>query len=640
MKKRDTSWDTPYIHGANQEAKESSQVKNFNATFEVHLDEKKTDFTPEEFLHTCWTNGFDSPCRACREPFDLATEPPVRLLSLGPDTQTTDPLTKKLPPLFILNYHLRCIKTHNIKYLPVSHPWHPSIAEAYALRTFNAEAAQTCYEAPVRTLLAVTRHFGSDCLLWHDYISIPQWQDDLRGTVILPQIFKIFEGSGSAILHIGHQPPPEVVKSPSLENISRYNDDLRRFFQAHLFSRLWPIVEFNRAGQAYIMNKEYGIMESKFSVFVGQIIDALNKGSAKMSSEEMASLRWIYNLPLFVQEQQKNKCLGYVYDMIANLGCRSFRDKFIGASELLGIPDYPTKLPTDTQDACLWLAEQQINSNDLSPSLLRPSNEPAYEKAGWLKGHTLISDAMWGWGIQIHPASATSQVQDHSVHLEMNLAGTITSSFSWQLRTENDPNSSSHEILDLMKSSNGSTTAFLKRLESIDPTSIFHCDSSSNTTGFPRKDLNLSSSKVLMKTLGSLLHQHMASTSPQNSAESQKTYEDIISLLALSASVPTPELDHFEPLNFHQLRRQICNPNERTLVSITCPNCQKQSLFRVEVWQKPTNQAQLYLIPGLTYQYTARGGTGIMVEENRIIGRARFCAAACGCNHAVPVKLI
>ncbi|KAJ4295067.1 hypothetical protein N0V90_007075 [Kalmusia sp. IMI 367209] len=612
---RDTSFDTPYLHGTDQEVDEASQVNNHDAVFSIYLEHQKVD---------------------CGEAFDLATEPPVRLLGLDRHTNNVDPLTKELPSPSIKNYHLRCLKADEVKFIPVSHPWHPSVAEAYALRTFNPKAAQTCYEAPIRTLLAVIRRFGPDYFLWHDYISIPQWQDDFRGTVILPQIFKIFEASGSAIMHLGHQPPVEIARSPNFETISEYSDDLKRFFTAHLFTRLWPIVEADRAGEAFIMNNEYEIMEQKFSTFVKQILNTVSAGATTTSNNRMSSLRWIYDLPLFVQEQQKNKCLGYVYDMIADLGCRSFRDKFIGAAELLGISDYPTKLPADTQEACLWLAERQLQNNDFSPLLLRPSAEPKYEKNDWLKGHNTIQKNMWGWGIQTQPANDSPRVKEHSVELNLNLVGMITHDFSWDVQTDNRL---SDELSNLITSTAGSTTEFLRLLKNIDPASIFRSISSSNTNRIPGLDFNISSSKTVIKILSNLLERQAASNSTEEPGETTATYDKVVSLLALSASVPTPNLDHFEGLGFHQSHRHIYDPNERSLVSISCSHCHKQSIFRVEIWKKPMAEARLYLIPGLTYQYTAASGTGIIMEEDRIIGRARFCASACNCNHAVPVKI-
>lgn len=637
-KMTDLSWNTPYIHGADQEADQTSEVKNPNAVFSVYLGEREIEFTAEDFLQACWTDGFDSPCIICKEPFDLSTEPPVRLLGLGQHTTAINPLVKELPPPSIKNYHLRCLKAAKINFMPVSHPWHPSIAEAYALRTFNAKAAQTCYEVPIRTLLGVIRRFGPDYLLWHDYISIPQWQDDFRGTVILPQIFKIFEASGSAILHLGHEPPAKVMETSTLKMISENDSDLKRFFNAHLFTRLWPIVESERAGEAYIMDKEYGIMQPKFSEFTKQILDAVN-ADATTFSDRMPPLQWMHDLPLFIRERQRNKCHGYVYDMIADLGCRSFHDKFIGAAELLGILDYPTKLPTNTQDACLWLAEQQIKRKDLSPLLLRPSDEPSYEKAGWLKGHTSIHKNMWGWGIQTHPTSASPRVQEHSVHLELHLVGTITHEFSLFTHTDDHLKCALDGLSRLVISTGGSVKDFLTDLQKIDPASVFRYKPCSNIDRVPTSELNVPSSKIFIKTLGDLLRQQTLSSNTEESVASSKTFESIISLIALSASLPTPELDHFESLSPHQLHRQICDSSERNLVSVSCSTCSKQSIFRVEMWQKPKTEARLYLIPGLAYQYTAAGGVGIIMERRQIIGRARFCASSCDCNHSVAVTI-
>ena len=638
QKARDTSWDTPYIHGADEETDETFQADDHDAVYTVHLDRRKLEFAPEDFLKKCWTNGFDTPCALCRKEFDLSTEPPVRLLSLAQHSEPIDPLTDKLPHLIVKNYHLGCLKADNVKFFPVSHPWHSSIAQAYALRTYNAKAAQTCYEIPIRTLLAVARHFGRDHMLWHDYISIPQWQDDFRGTVILPQIFKIFETSGYAIIHLGRLPPVQVVQNPTPKIISGHSEELQQFFKAHLFTRLWPIVETDRAGDAYIMSNEYDIMDLKFSAFVERVKDAVATGRMSETGYETLSSRWLDDLPLFIRERQKTKCLGYVYDMIADLGCRSFRDKFIGASELLGVADYPTQLPTDTQDACLWLAERRIEANDLSPLLLRPSAEPIYEKAFWLKGHQVIQKEMWGWGTQIHPPAELPQLDRHTVRLELHLLGIIVDNISWNIESDGGAVSTSKELLSLVTSSGGSTTEFLNRLECTNPATIFP-NRSVSVEASSALTLNVRASKILIKVLGSFLEQYAGLAATATSPELRVIFNKVLSLLALSASDPTPNLDHFESLGFSHLQQHVCSSSERNLVSVSCSDCLKQSKFRAELWQEPGKDAKLFSIPGLTYQYSAEGGIGMITEKGRIIGRTRFCASRCNCNRSVPVKI-
>jgi hypothetical protein len=619
----DSSWNIPYIHGTDQEIDEVSHGDEFEKVFTVYVGGQKNEYSPEQFLLACWTVGFDTPCAVCREVFDVATEPPVRLLSLGHNVKAIDPLMKELPPLFVNNYHLACLKEHHVKFVPVSHPWHASIAEAYALRVSTAKAAQTCYEVPIRTLLAVIRRFSSDCLLWHDYIGI----------------FQIFEASGCAVLHLGCQPPAEVVQTPTLEMIEKHNGDLKRFFGAHLFTRLWPIVEFDRAGEAYIMDNEYEIMELRLSILVKKLLGAVNAGAATTLYNRSSSSRWIFALPLFIRERQKNKCFGYVYDMIADQGCRSFRDKFIGAAELLQISDYPTELPTDSQDACLWLAERQIMCNDLSPLLLKPSAESVYGKASWLKGHESLLKNMWGWGVQTRSAVGLPRVQDHSVHLNLNLVGVVAHEFSWELQALKPHAGNLDDLSDLIKSVGGTTKAFLRSFNSIDPCRIFHSPHKSSISGLPILQFDTSASKVLDSALSRLLEQYVERTREEDPKNLAILHDAIVSLLALSASTPAAELESFAKLDFSQLCRQLCDPSESTLISVSCPSCHKASLFRVSIWQKPSNDARLYLIPGLAYQYTVPNGTGIIVEKEQIIGRARFCSLACICNRSVPVKI-
>lgn len=639
-KTRDTSWDTPYIHGKDQENNTDTLLNSFESKFTIFLDDKELEFSPEDFLHASWTYGFDTPCNICREHFDLSVEPPVRLLDLGDRVDVTDPLRQALPPLSVKNFHLRCLKASSIKYYPVSHPWHSSVAEAYALRVFNAKAAQTCYEAPVRTLMAIQRRFGPNCLLWHDYISIPQWQDEFRGTVILPQIFKIFENSGNSILHLEQQPPKDVVHTPSLVNVKKNNQSLKQFFSAHLFNRLWPIVEFDRAGEAYIMTNEYEILEPKFTALVANILGAVNAGSTTVSSAENTAVQWLNHLPVFVQERQKSKCFGYVLDMIAELGCRSFRDKFIGASELLGVSDYPTELPADAQDACLWLAERRIESSDVSPLLLQPSKEPVCEKARWLKGHTNIMPNMWGWGIQTQPVKSRPNLQEHSVQLGMQFVGLVTQHRTLDFRVNGSSEPVSNDLMEVISSPTQTKEEIIKRLGTLSTTSLF-CPGSIQNNDNPSFDLNigLTSSPIIRKVLDHLLHLHTTPAPATNSQESTPFYNDILALLALSCSVPTPNLSHFNTLTLFRLRQHICDSSERDLVWVTCPDCQTQSVFRVQCWQEPTPETRLYIIPGLMYQYTADSGTGLLIENGEIIGRARFCGSTCECGCDVGVRI-
>jgi hypothetical protein len=638
----DPSWDVPYLHSpdkADEEAIADDQVSGTDSVFTICLRGGKTGYRPHEFLQACWTNGFDTPCSVCDKGFDIAVSPPVRLLSLEHDLQKPDPSTKNLPPLVITNYHLRCLKSAQVRYFPISHAWHQSIAEAYALRAFNPGAAQACYEVPIRTLLAVVRRFGSGVHLWHDYISIPQWQDEFRGTTILPQIFEIFKMSEYAIIHLALEPPVEVMETPTFDALIEHEADFKRFFDAHLFHRLWPVVEFTRAEEAYIMSSKYEIMTDTFSVFMKRILDVSGANVTSPDHPDTTALEWTSSLPLFVREKQKNKCLGYVFDMISNQGCRSFRDKIIGAAELLNVPEYPTKLPTDPQDACLWLAERRLERNDFSPLLLRPSTEQKCDKAHWLKGHTEMTAGMWGWGVQTHAACMTPQLQGHAVCLDLELVGTVENVLSWIPCTEASPTDAIDVISRLVETANGSTEAFLEGLQNVHPSQLFEPTNTNKSIQFPELKYQIPNSGPIASVLRDILGRFTSAMTTTDQSRTTSLCSALISLLALSTSQPPPDLASFQHLSLLHLSRQLCDSSEHALAFISCPTCHIKSMFRVDVWQMPGAQAQLYLVPGLGYQYSVPGGTGLVVENGEIVGRVRFGAPACRCRCRDVVEL-
>lgn len=115
-------------------------------------------------------------------------------------------------------------------------------------------------------------------------------------------------------------------------------------------------------------------------------------------------------------------------------------------------------------------------------------------------------------------------------------------------------------------------------------------------------------------------------------------HKELKSLLILSASVPLPNLKHLENLDISSLRRQFSDQAESYLVLINCSDCGHQSSTRAQFWKLPTTKTRLYRVPNLTYQYTAAGGVRFFLDNDQIIGRARFCAPTCNCNHSTRVE--
>ncbi|KAF2029851.1 hypothetical protein EK21DRAFT_112526 [Setomelanomma holmii] len=399
-----------------------------NPTYTIEVNDNVIQVDPSDILSLCWTDGLDTPCSVCLQHFDIAVAPPVRTLQLKRGSQSYCPTTRLLPTVVVTNTHLICMKVHNIHFTPISHAWHDPVARAYASRETNLEAARMVFELPVRVLLAAAQRYGRDIQIWHDYISIPQWQDSFRGTTILPQIFQIFKYGGKALIHLDDEPTFDMFVLSNLGDIVLHSENLKRVFNARWFRRMWIIVEFLMCRDGYLMNSRYEIMSITFTSLIEKISQhrALPLIPSRLPD---STLDLMTSIPLFSRDTSTYNCLGHVYDLLANQGCRSHRDRFIATSAILEQDDHSSslaKLPWDTQEACLYAAKRALQRNDYSPLLLRPAKEPQYGEIRWLRGHTAMEADMWELGVQMSAAhSAPTIMPDDSVQLELQSIGLI-----------------------------------------------------------------------------------------------------------------------------------------------------------------------------------------------------------------------
>jgi hypothetical protein len=286
---------------------------------------------------------------------------------------------------------------------------------------------------------------------------------------------------------------------------------------------------------------------------------------------------------------------------------------------------------------CLWLSERRLKGNDFSPLLLHPSNEMKYEKARWLKGHTTITANTLGLGFQTQPARVAPRLQCHAIHLELELVGELTDTFSWEMQVEDHSFGFSKVLPYLVKSAGGSAAQFAKILEYVYPAQFFWTKGSTVHYQFPALRYEVPLLDAIK--IEGLLKQYTEAINRNDIPELKSLRHAVISLLGLSIPPQVSNSASFANLSRLQLYSQLCNVSECTLISVSCPNCNKTTVFRASLWQKPTAQARHCLIPGLAYQYSVRDGVGIIVESEEILGRVRFGPPACGCNPPAAVKL-
>ncbi|KAF2121329.1 hypothetical protein BDV96DRAFT_564046 [Lophiotrema nucula] len=387
-------------------------------THAIRVGGKNWQVLPDEVLDFCWNGGLDTPCSLCFEEFDIAVTPPVRTARLYRAPCIDSELERQLPSLEVLNTHLECIRKKGVKFFPISHAWHTPVADAYASRVANLGAASIIIDQPLDILLSLsaTKRFDRDIQIWHDYISIPQWQDRFRGTSILPQIFRIFQLGKTALLQMDQELNLHALEAGNPK-------ELTKLLSARWFTRLWPVVELNMCEDALIMNRGNKVSTCPLRSLVRSV--AMLSSTIGMT------------IPSWVQSSISTTCLGHVYDIIATQGSRWYRDRFIAACAILEPSRYPSllpQLPADAAEACLWLSKRSLERGDFSPLLLRPpTGETMHRKSGgmtvaWLKGHMRMEAKMWDLGPQIYPSTVVPRILGDTVAMDLHLVGSIVKS--------------------------------------------------------------------------------------------------------------------------------------------------------------------------------------------------------------------
>ena len=163
------------------------------------------------------------------------------------------------------------------------------------------------------------------------------------------------------------------------------SENLGNVFRARWFRRMRIAIEYDMCQDCYILNSCYDFMPTALSKLMRRISDChisfLVSNLSSPSPFDPSVIAWTKIVPNFVKEKVDAKCLGYVYDIIGDQGCRSYRDRFVAAYALLRFENYSQ---VHEQEACLWVSKKCLQTNDFSVLLPRPSNEQQYKKASWL----------------------------------------------------------------------------------------------------------------------------------------------------------------------------------------------------------------------------------------------------------------
>jgi len=621
----------------------------------IRLGDEVRSTTKKRFLHDTWTGFFDSVCLICSAGFDPPQQPPIRTLSLS--VAQDDPGNTSTTFLRIHNRHLHCIVKHDIQYIPISHAWHQPVSLAHLSKLSNKQAKHLVYQVPVQSLIAAIDKFGPDTEIWHDYISVPQWQTDTQQRLLL-QLPTIFAHPQTCLMHVDDFSTESLGKIfRTFETTTTYAlsseerlQEIAKFYNARWHQRMWVALELAHSQKACILTKEYNVFKDE-KVLSDSFLDFVDyfRNEIRLIAQQLGHQRF---LELFYELQLKelnylrketNPCFGEVFSLIASKECSEPRDRHLAIASFLGMRSHDELCEQfrgkTTSEVCEWVWKTALQQGDCGPLLLvqSPTSKLTPHNPRWIAGAREMKSEMWRLGRLVQPPGTTICTStDGPLRLKLESVGTITdvrfceSTTTAKLEQEQE---FCHIVRAVLTCLSCRTSAgFVSAMGRIYPV-VLSCYFDEALPITFEEYVNSNPDFVL--TLDNLLSEFRRYLNEHDEFMQQTIAQEIIDLLSLSS--PSASKVGFSRITWNMMEGCFCYMP--AVASIHCHTCDQDFPFRLELLGEPADVAEVYRIPGLQYASTLQNGTGIVVSRGEIIGRMRSGTPACSCKLLVDVEL-
>lgn len=537
--------------------------------------------------------GLDTNCMTCHRTFG-GHDPPIRTIILDSVTSTHGRFDISIR---VYNRHIGCLIQRKLPYTPISHVWHQSIAEANDSGQPSDEATTDVRITLVNVLFAVTIFEGKPTEIWHDYLSIPQWQKSVQQQLllILPDIYAL--PSGIIVHH-------HDVASVCYENlfISESEEPVLEALwgvaASRWFSRMWVTLEYVCSQKAQILTRDWEIV----TVPLQNILwDLKTRGDNKYLMNAWGTDERAMRL-LRMPISNRENCLGAALDSVAAKDCRSYRDRFLAAHGMLygrryqKIGDASTlneaepsvdnaAPPLDPILTCRWLSEKCLAAGDYSPLLLRPIPEETVVSPNWLCAHSMMPPDVFPYRNQQTPPDFPQIMRDGAVQPDLELVGHISGKLVAQ-------EGRSHVGLsEVIAVSGANAHDFIRIMENVWPP-------------YGGKKLDIPGHVVVQ--VQNLLREYLMPIPDQNRRARQDILAELVEVLELEKETYVGQAWSKRP---RPLGRQ------ESTYKLECLTCAKVFLLLLHMREPPGQNAYVYRIPGLSYYVAKPGSVGLVIKE-------------------------
>ncbi|KAI1874601.1 hypothetical protein JX265_004809 [Neoarthrinium moseri] len=634
---------------------EEGKVRSTEPRIIIHLGGERQQVPQSKFLAHIWKDGLNSPCMVCQRGFNKEdNDPPIRTFTLEEsedlvgDTADVTRIPLAPHPIRVMNRHMNCIKARRLTYIPVSHVWHQPVSSAQMGKATGARATQLAYQVPIQTLMALTKKFGPT-EVWHDYISVPQWQYEIQRQLLL-QIPTIFAFPALMIMHLDDSNSFHLRQLEDPDSYTTFVEAISHVTQSRWFDRMWVALEYIQSQEVSILSKYFDISDTsaadlsalaasnlgKYAKRLGQ--DRFNQIAKSKGFQWQKRVSWD-DMEVWKRIDPKYRSLGAAIFIIGQKQCRDPHDYFFALRGLLDLGQNQTEIKTILSDdifqSFLDLTWDALTVGDYSPLLfIPPDGEQADQRVPWLRGHSSMSERLWDLGTCHQLARSRIIIQQDSIRPMLETIGIVVD-FEYY-----DFGGSSESVFQRVAS---------RMLQMYGPSAQLFCDGIDRVfphmarKGLPIPQGEISDAEVGspvsydLDRIGEMLERYSFSSKGESHGELAILSKRLIALLGLALPDKT---SHTSRLQSARDDAEFFGKKKEGLASVRCTTCAGLFLYRVTAWEELVPQeARLYRIPGLLYDDTLPDGVGIAVANGKIVGRMAYATPACECHPEEAVEL-
>ncbi|KAI0523823.1 hypothetical protein F5B22DRAFT_592148 [Xylaria bambusicola] len=627
------------------ESKPSTQ----EPTITIYLGSARQQVAQSRYLSHIWKSGLDSPCAVCHQDFADREEPPIRTITfetseeLGEDTSDITQLPLAPHPIRVFNRHFKCLKAKRIKYIPISHVWHEGVSQAQVAREPTPNATRLGYQVPIRSLLALTKRYGR-VEVWHDYISVPQWQTTTQQQLLL-QLPSIYSYPDHMVMHLHDVSLSHLSNVLEPSGYSSFLESIAELTNSTYFERMWVVLEYIQSKKAMILSRYYDIFDEPAAELCDIAGANLGKYISRLGQNRFNELaqakgfRWSRRAcwddqQTWKQQDPRFRTLGAAMFIIGQKTCRDHRDYFFSLRFLLNLHQDEVKISTilsdDTFESYRALCWDALKSGDYSPLLFLPLDaEETDSRAPWLRGHSRISHHVWDYGICRQLPKYPTIIRGDKIEPKLESIGAMQSFEHYDFfgSAESVFYKIARKIVDV---SGPCAKTFHDTISRIFPTAaakgVF--STPSTTIGVDNEKLQPVDLEPIRKLVERLSY---LSFRGETRSEMLAVSNKLLSLLGLGLPEKQSSLSRIKAASEEA---QWYKTKLEGLAAVKCKGCSRDFLFRATVWDPPsaTAAAEMYRIPGLLYDDTVAEGVGLVVCGGLIVGKMAYGTPACDCR--------